>query len=255
MVKQMVRRGDILQFSDYPLRHGFSTKRMGNMSFRFDSQSMVLENRTRLYESLGVRRMIEIAPQHGGAVHFVGPESYDLRIPCDALFTSEDIFLQLNPADCFPVYMTGAGGRWCGLVHAGRKSVDCGIVEESISGVARNFGERLSDILVAIGPGIQKCCYGGEELASELRNKPSWAPHITEGPLGFRADLLDYVVSRLREAGVSLQKISVASSVWGTPLCTGCAIDSDGTPLFYSHRRSIETGEPEGRFAALVRRQ
>lgn len=247
MLQRLAREGTLLRFSNFPALHGFSAKEAGNMSFRFGVMSEVEEKREALYDLLGVEGIVEIDPRHGSQISVVDFGDSSRRVPCDGLFTNERrLFLQLNPADCLPVFMVERCGKFVALIHAGRKSSDEGIMEKAVKLAGSLFMSSPENIWVAIGPGIQRCCDGNKRAIAEFQTKPKWQAHITRGPLGPRMDILNFAISRLIESGVPHGNISVSD------LCTYCAKDISGNPLFFSHRRSIHTGELEGRFAALI---
>jgi YfiH family protein len=84
------------------------------------------------------------------------------------------IVLSVRTADCLPVFLYDSQKKCIALVHAGWKSSAQKIVEQAILALNQNYGSCASDLRVAFGPAIGKCCYGvGPEFKKVFPNETS----------------------------------------------------------------------------------
>ena len=113
-----------------------------------------------------------------------------------------------------------------------------------MAALAREFGSRPSDLVVALGPSIGPCCYVvGDELLGEFRKAgfgdrlERWFSSGSDGRL--RLDLWAANRDELAGAGARPDQIHVAR------LCT-----ASHPGVFPSYRRD---GSGTGRIAAIIR--
>ena len=78
----------------------------------------------------------------------------------DGLVTHIDnnIYLMIQTADCMPIFMIDNIKGMIGLVHSGWKGTSNSIILSAIS-IFSNYGSRIDDIEIYIGPSIKSCCY------------------------------------------------------------------------------------------------
>lgn len=210
-----------------PVGNWFSTTGDGNMSRNgFDGLFSVLAwlNFRNFCKEINIDsdNNVCIQSEHKDEIVIVEKRS-PVPIKCDGLFTTAPgLSLSLFPADCFPVILTNKDGNFVGLVHGSGKSVELGIIEKAARLVSA-FGANPKDLIVAIGPGIgARSCKQNDE-------------HHTK--------LLDKILQQLWDSGINEKQIILSY------LCTCCAKDSKGQPLFFSHKRDPK---PRSRFAAVV---
>lgn len=230
------------------LAHGISTKKEGNMSFRWGKEEEVLKNREGFLNQLGISPddCVNLSLQHGTEVAKVGSgdKGKGMRgqdgVPGDALITKgKGLFLFLLTADCLPIIFYDRKNGVVALCHAGWKSVDKEIVQKVAGIFIKDYGSEQANIHAAIGPAIHKESY--IFLNPAQKKLPSWAEFILNLPDGRTAvDLVGYTVRQLTDAKVPEENI------------TASEIDTAVSPDFFSHRRSVKTSEPEGRFATVV---
>jgi YfiH family protein len=157
----------------------------------------------------------------------------------DGLVTaSAGLTLRILTADCVPVFLIDPAQRAIGLVHAGWRGVQQGIVKRAIRQLLLQTRGRAKDIRAALGPHIQRCCYGvGPDVAGFFQEIPGAVSPRTSGGRGGQTLHLSAVIrAQLVQAGVSGKRITAA------PGCTGC----DET--YFSYRRD----RTEHRQAALL---
>jgi YfiH family protein len=141
-------------------------------------------------------------------------------------------------ADCVPLLLADPAAGVAAAVHAGRRGLADGVVQAAVAEAVRH-GARVDRLHAAIGPSICGACY---EVPAALRDevadvmpgvaaRTTWGTPSLDLPRGVAAVLAGLGVTRVHATGV-------------------CTMTHDG---FFSHRRSTATGEPEGRFAGVVR--
>lgn len=259
----VVREGILAQFNVLEashIQHGFSTLAAGNMSYNWGEKAEVERNTDKFYRLAGLSRKnrVHILPQHSNCVAVAETEEAGKILECDGLITSvPGLTLSLYLADCFPIIITNKESaveterpNFVSLIHAGWRGTDQQIVKQAIELIDDHLMVGPSQVLVAIGPGIQGCCYNERKIAIPLLRKSSWRPFIWAKGFQFYIDLLGYNIKQLQESGVPEENIIAADA------CTSCARDTQNflqDYLFFSHHRAKQrTQEKEGRFAAAV---
>lgn len=215
------------------LVHGFSTLELGSVGLTHaKNPDAVRELRRSFAEKLGLDpQSLTVA----GAVH--GAEVARIDQPqevvdgVDALITDRPgIALFATFADCYPIVLWDPEHRAAGLVHAGWRGTETGVVRAAVKAMQKEFGSRPEAIQSGIGPGICGLCY---EVGAEVAGR--FEARVTR-PSG-DAFLLDLAAAnRIQLEDVGVRDISALD------LCT------KETGFLPSHRR-----EPDGtRFGAIV---
>jgi hypothetical protein len=101
----------------------------------------------------------------------------------DALVTQENgLYLSIFTADCLAVFLADTASRAVALVHAGWRGLAGGIIGKAVAVLAREFGAAPKDLCVAIGPHIQKCCFGvGDDVKAAFGLAGSADSHLDLG--------------------------------------------------------------------------
>ncbi|XP_044071793.1 purine nucleoside phosphorylase LACC1 [Siniperca chuatsi] len=155
--------------------HGFST-RTGGVSYiptlsslnlfsssrRRDPGAVVQENTRRLALHAGFHprplRLVKV--NHGSDVWVLGkaePESYD------AVVTDQTgVVLAAPGADCMPILFADPVSKVIAAAHAGWKGTLMGVAMATVDAMVTEFGCRVSDIVVAVGPSVGACCFTRE---------------------------------------------------------------------------------------------
>jgi hypothetical protein len=257
------------------LWHGFST-RMGGLSRAYcgegapgelnlgftaaDDREMVAGNRRLLVEAAtgdAATPLITLRQIHSSVLVVGGFGDAGRESPWkgDGLMTAEPgLLLGVQTADCVPVLVADRKRRVVAAFHAGWRGTVKRIVEAGLGRMRLEFGSRPEDLIAAIGPGVDACCYAvGDEVLSSfesqfvyaaelfhevystdpVRNKypmlflTQRAPgHSNIGP-SLHVDLVEANRRQLLDAGLS------ARSIHTTGGCTSCHRE-----LFFSHRAS-----------------
>jgi YfiH family protein len=125
--------------------------------------------------------------------------------------------IAVKTADCIPILIVDPRKRAVGAVHAGWRGAVLMIAARAIQDMQRRFSSRPDELLVAIGPGIGKCCYEvGPEVARQFAEFVDSNRHV---------DLSSANRHQIAGCGVPLDHIYIAN------LCTMCHSE------FHSFRR------------------
>ena len=251
------------------LAHAFSTRHGGvsrvyggnalNLGFtQQDSRAAVERNRELFLKELGVangRRswpLVTLRQIHSDLIHRVDgmPEQ---PLAGDGLITdTPGLVVAVQTADCVPIILADRKRRAVGVFHAGWRGTVKRIAEKGVGEMRKHFKSDPRNLVAAIGPGVQGCCYEvGEEVrikfeaqfayASSLfrevkesdpvREKypllflTARAPGHGELPAKLFLDLVESNRRQLRDAGVLAKNIDAIGP------CTACH-----TELLFSFR-------------------
>lgn len=229
--------------------YGFSNNEDGNMSFVWGGKEEVLKNRevflkksgltleNGVTSSLQARDEMLLVRESG-----IGQGMSDLETApkADALITNtKGIYLFMLTADCFPLSLYDPIKKVIGLVHLGWKGVDLEFAGKAIRKMEEKYGSNPKDILANIGPGIRKESYRFKEpIQKSLKDWQSYLKDHENGETSI--DLVGYIKDQLIEIGLDEANIYDER------------IDTFRDENYYSHYRSVRTGEAEGRFATVL---
>jgi copper oxidase (laccase) domain-containing protein len=163
----------------------------------------------------------------------------------DGLFIDRPgVALGVNPADCVAMALYGRGSSSLGVIHVGRQGIDGSIHETSVRHLIETHEVALGDIRAHFSPAISPDSYFYPEISAEQLADPKWKKFIDRRDGNHHIDLVGRIVKDMTELGIDPKQIEV------NPEDTGAA-----NSRYFSHARSLRTGEPEGRngFAAMLR--
>jgi YfiH family protein len=249
--------------------HGFSTRAGGvsrvyggkalNLGFTAqDPRAAVERNRQLFLKELGVAEgrncwpLISLRQIHSDLIFRVDGAS-DEKFAGDGLITdTPGLVIAVQTADCVPIILVDRKRRAVGVFHAGWRGTVKRIAEKGVGEMRKHFRSDPKDLLGAIGPGVQTCCYDvGEEVRSKFLAQFSYAeslfrevkesdpvrekypmlfltaraPGHSELPTNLYLDLKEANRRQLMDAGVPAKNIDAAFP------CTACHTD-----LLFSYR-------------------
>ena len=188
----------------------------GNMSFKFGDSKEVSENRKSFFQESGIdtRNIVEVKQVHGNKVilieDIINPETV-----ADGMITNKaGIYLLLKVADCIPISFYDHKHEAVGLVHAGSRGLEKGIIRKAITKMRRYFHTNPKDLIAKLGPSIGPCCY--------------------------RKDIWQEAENQLIENGI------LKESIENLKICTYESED------YFSHRESEDKKRPEARFITIL---
>jgi len=216
-------------FNDQRLLHGMSTRPGGVSSGNYESLNLsytpadsainVANNQNTFFEAFDVEASDVAFPQqiHGTNVQIIEkPGEY---VQTDGLITAvPNVILTIQVADCLPVFIYDPHIPAICLIHAGWRGCVNHIVPEAVKMMVENFGSKLQEILVFLGPSIGPCCYEvGVEFKSYFSEKYFLDSYL---------DMPQIIGDQLLALGVHTKNIQFCN------LCTSC-----NQSYFFSYRR------------------
>ena len=213
----------------------FSSFNMGNI--KADDRITVMDNRRLFYKKLGI---VEDNVALPGQIHSANIElvSSPGNVPnTDALFSSKTgLFLGIQTADCFPVFIYCPEKKITGIIHAGWKGAIQNIIIKTIDLMTKNLGVLSADLYIAIGPGLQKKCF--EVRSDVFRQFPEEFLESHEDSSKRFLNLSGFLKHQLISLRIPSKQIYVSTD------CTKCNREK-----YYSYRRD---GENSGRMLGLI---
>ncbi len=91
-----------------------------------------------------------------GASTILAPDGLPVAPGVDGLVTNTPgIVLAIYVADCGPIWLADPKTGAIGLLHSGKKGTEGNILQVGLETMAREFGSKASDVVVALGPCIR----------------------------------------------------------------------------------------------------
>ena len=178
------------------LTHGFSTRLGGvsrvyggnalNLGFtKQDSRVAVERNRELFLIELGAANgkkswpLVSLRQIHSDLIHRVD-QMPAAPLAGDGLVTdTPGLILAVQTADCLPVILVDPKRRAVGVFHAGWRGTVKRIVEKGVGEMRKHFKSDPRNLLAAIGPGVQSCCYDvGEEVRTKFEAQFAYASSL-----------------------------------------------------------------------------
>lgn len=135
---------------------------------------------TEVAQAIGVplEMLVRMQQVHGSRT---AQASARLDPPVADILLNDDpeIAIAVQAADCAPVLMADRRTGAVAAAHAGWRGLVARVPAGTVEALARTFGSRPDDLIVAAGPSIGSCCY---EVGREVRDAFSAA--------GFSSDAL-----------------------------------------------------------------
>ena len=209
-------------------------------------------------DALGAEAVATVSQVHGADVVVLrrGSAQVEGQPPADALVSDDPrVAIAVRAADCVPLLMADRTRGVVAASHAGWRGTAAGAARAALNALAREFGTRPSDVVVAIGPSIGPCCYdvgsdvvdafaaaGHERYLVDRWFTPAaasraFSPTAGRGPL--RLDVAGSNRDQLVLAGVPEDQIHLSG------LCTAMHLD-----VLTSYRAEKEKA---GRIVAAIR--
>lgn len=226
---------------------GFTNSDAGNLAFHVgDDPQRVATHRQDLDSALGdlLQAPLPLHLQYMEQVH--GREVAVIESPAadgtpagptaDGM-VSGTASLAVMVADCVPVVFVGAtpaGTPVLGVAHAGRPGVEKGVIAATVDKLRSAGAENIG---AWIGPSVCGNCYEVPEAMRAAVAAVEPAAHATTSWGTPALDLPAAVAAQLARLGVAFTNRGV------------CTLEHQE---FFSHRRAVRDGEPEGRFIGFA---
>ncbi len=201
-----------------------------------DDRQTVHKNRTHFFNILAIPENRLVFPEQVHSDNVIWVQDPGIVRDCDALVTNvPNLFLTIQTADCFPVFLFDPMRQVIAIIHSGWRGTAKNIVQKAIRLMSENGNSLPEDILAGIGPGIQQSCYQVDEKTSSHFDTTYLIP---DGPGHFKLDVQGAILDQLLDAEIKWDNIEVDST------CTHCA-----KGLYYSYRRD---GQRSGRMMGVI---
>lgn len=217
----------------------------GNMSLNYGDNDTVMNNKTAFFNKVhipfertlnfGIKNSDEITHIHSEDF-FNGNHPATCKISTDSIITNlKGLYLYLTFGDCIPFIVYDEQSEYIGLGHLGWLSICKNLHKKMVHYFINDIGADISKLTVLLGTAIKSPSYNFPNPAQ--LNMPEWANYINQlESQNYAIDLNAYIIDQLVDMGLPKKNIHV------NPIDTG--IDKD----FFSHYRSAQFGEKEGRF-------
>lgn len=178
------------------LVHAFSTRRGGtsrvyggnalNLGYtKQDSRAAVECNRELFLKELGavsgrnIWPLVSLRQVHSDLIHLVDGLP-DQILAGDGLVTdTPELVIAVQTADCLPIIVADRKRRAVGVFHAGWRGTVKRIAEKGVGEMRKHFGSDPRNLVAAIGPGVQSCCYDvGEEVRTKFEAQFAYAAKL-----------------------------------------------------------------------------
>lgn len=205
-----------------------------------DQPGRVEHNLGAVADAFGVAsdRMVRMSQHHGCTVGTVDDSTPQHGTDADALVTrTRDLALLVRVADCTPVVLGDADQGVVGVVHAGRRGLDVGVVGSAMAAM-RRLGART--VTAWVGPRACGRCY---EVSAEIHDHVGARVPAARSTTRRGTPALDVgagVLAQLAAEGVDDVRDLAATM----PACT-----IEHEQRYFSYRRQ---GSESGRLGALV---
>lgn len=201
-----------------------------------DHKPTVEKNRQFFFNQINIPQQRLIFPEQVHSDHIIHATSPGIVPECDALITAEkNLFLTIQTADCFPIFLFDPQAEVVGIVHSGWRGTSKNIVGKAISLMEEKLSCQSKDIIAGIASGVQQSCYQVDETTAAHFDETYL---IADGPGHFKLDVQGNIIDQLKDAGLSKRNIQ-----WDAT-CTHCAAD-----IYYSYRRD---GLHSGRMMGVI---
>jgi hypothetical protein len=206
------------------LRHGFTTRRSGNMKLP--------EKRKAAASLLGLPEPLTLQQTHGTTIHLASSgaqgaegDGWLLDVPGTAV--------AVYAADCVPLFLWSDDGKAAGVFHAGWRGTAQGMAKAAVAAFREKLGVPADRICAAVGPHIGACCY---KVGSDLKKDFPPSSLVSRGGETY-LDLFAETRRQLTESGVA------AANIGGPAPCTASRPDD-----YFSYRRDKQ----DARLLALL---
>jgi len=186
------------------------------------------------------KNIVALNQIHSSLVQVQKVTPFEPNLKADGLITNQkNTFLLLKTADCIPMFAYDPKHHAVSLTHVGWRGAVQKIFLHSLLKMQHHYGTKAKDLLVVLGPSICSNCFSSAQkpLQSDL---PEWQSFITQKNSQWHLDIPGFVKASLIDVGIKKNNIETS------PLCVAESKD------FFSHQRSLNTKEPEGRFASIL---
>jgi YfiH family protein len=213
----------------------FTSFNLGNI--KFDDPKLVSKNRRLFYNKLEISERAIALPDQVHSATIKNITSAGIIPKTDALITTKKgIYIGVQTADCFPVFIYAPKIHAIAVIHAGWRGAVQNILIKTLDLLIKQPGADPSDFYVAIGPGLQSECF---EVRSDVFQQFPEDYLISHQDTSKRyLNLSGYLIQQIQSRNIPINQIFADKN------CTKCNQDQ-----FYSFRRD---GKKSGRMMGII---
>ncbi|MFD3156479.1 peptidoglycan editing factor PgeF [Haloimpatiens sp. FM7330] len=199
----------------------FST---GEGELNFNKNSLEgIENLDKLKQWFNVNEVGYLNQIHSDLIY-----NYDGQIhQGDALITNnKGVAIGVFTADCVPVLIFDKKKKVIAAVHSGWKGTFNLIVSKTIDKMIQEYGSKIENIVIYIGPHISKCCYEiGNDVKEKFELNDLYGREVINDN---KLDLTKCIDKQLRMKNILQKNIHIIKN------CTFCDINNN----WFSYRKN-----------------
>ena len=229
-------------------RHGFFTRLGGVSPAPWDTLNFAVstgDDRSRVEANFALAaRWLDV---DGGKLHCLSQVHGTAHRVLDGTEAREDVLREegditvsrapgvgcgIRTADCVPILLACRASGAVAAIHSGWKGTVLDAAKAGVVALRALAGER-ADIIAAVGPHIERCCFEvGQDVAAELFASSTAGQTVLAAVEGSKShiDLRVIVRAQLEAAGIARASID---DVHGCTVCDG--------RRFFSYRRDRES--------------
>lgn len=219
----------------------FAGKQFGNVSERFssDGADAAFKRRQQLIDELGKEYVVDLNAK--GQDTIIDVKNLKLEpgwnvVAGDGLISDRsDVALVLLPADCIPLVIYSVSSPVFGLIHVGRTGAELGIHLAAVRCFINDYGQSVTDLRFYLGLAVDAKSYYFSENRIQSQYQENWQQFVEHKNNQYHIDIPGFVKHQLMSMGVKADQYEQSD------------IDTGSDQNYYSHSRSVRTGEPEGR--------
>jgi hypothetical protein len=228
-----------------------STVKDGNMSHTYGEKETVNRNRKKFWKENGFEYdntyllRTDFEKLDNVKVLNTLPDKFTVIHDVDGVLTyNTEVVLALLTADCLQITLYDFKHSVLGLIHAGFKWQDAGIIDNTFKIMRKEFDTEPKDILVHLGNCISPEYYRWDENIFKYIDKERWIGKTIEKDehkdRPYRIDIRKAAILNLKDIGVKDKNIIDSN------------VDCYSDPNYFSHVRSVYSNEPDSRHITLV---
>lgn len=206
-----------------------------------DARSETVRSAILALAGLSADAYVGVRQVHGVGIAVLEHGRLDGAHDSDGLVTREPGYvLGIRTADCVPIMLADVKHSVIGIVHAGWRGTEGGIVKEAVRAMEK-LGAAAEAIQAFIGPHIGACCYTVDEArAARFLRVFDASPTVAYREAGeWHLGLGSANRLHLIEAGIAPHNIEYGVS------CTSCQVDR-----YFSYRK--DTKESFGEMLSFI---
>lgn len=214
---------------------GYASQNMGLNTG--ETRQIVLDNRRRFFSEASIQeKQIAYCDQIHSANICIAANAGIYRDSDGLITNAKNLFLAVQTADCFPVFLYSPQDQIVSIIHAGWRGAKAGIIFIACDTLLNRLDIPPENLFAAIGPGIRKECF---EVGTDVSgNFPDQFVQAHNNPEKRYLDLAGFIRNTLIQKGIPVGQVE------DQEICTVCDRDR-----FYSYRRDKQKS---GRMMGII---